>query len=119
MKVAGDGQNFFGFGPDAEIGVSFGEDYFSLFGNDVSGGQWQAPALVAVDEGDVDEDGEVIVAVVFGDGVDEAEFFGDGVAEIGKHGEWKAVLVSHEVALTLDLRTNGHHEGIAFAELAV
>ena len=70
-------------------------------GDDVGGGDGQAPAWFAVDEGDVDEDGEIVGAVVLGDGVDEAEFFGERVAGVGEDGEGQAVLAGHEVALAL------------------
>jgi len=52
------GKGFFGLGTDAEVGVGFGEGHAAIAGNNVGGGDGQALALVAIDEGDVDEDGE-------------------------------------------------------------
>ena len=115
----GGGEGFFGFGADAEVGVGFGEEDSAVFGDDVGGGNGQAPAWFAVDEGDVDEDGLVVGAVVLGDGVDEAELFGELVAGVGEDGEGQAVLAGHEVALALGLRADGDHEGFALAEGAV
>ena len=57
--------------------------------------------------------------MVLGDGVDESEFFSDGIAGVGEHRERQAVLVGHEVALALDLRTDGDHERAVLAEVAV
>jgi len=115
----GGGEGFFGFGADAEVGVGFGKGYAAFAADDVGGGDGQTPAWLAVDEGDVDEDGAVVDLVVLGDGVDEAEFLGEGAAGVVEHGKWQAVLAGHEVALTGDLRADGDHEGFALAECAV
>jgi len=72
----GGGERFFGLGPDAEVGVRLGEQHLAILGDDVGCGDGQTPAWFTVDEGNVDEDGAVVVLVVFGDGVDEAKFFG-------------------------------------------
>ncbi len=82
VNVAGGGEGFFRLGADAEVGVGFGIDDLPISRDDVGCRQGQAPAFVAVDEGDVDEDGEVVVAVILGDGVNEAEFLCDRVAGI-------------------------------------
>jgi len=119
VRGYGYGEGFFGFGPDTEVGVRFGEDDFLVLGDDVGGGDGKAPAGFAVDEGDVDEDGLVVGAVVFGDGVDEAEFFGDEVSGVGEDGEGQTVLAGHEVALAGDLRADGDHEAFALTEGAV
>src|SRR5208283_5161360 len=81
------GQRIFRFGADAEIGVGFCEEDAAFAVEDVCGGEGQTPAWFAVDEGNIDEDGEVVVAVVFGDGVDEAELLCQRVAGVGEH--WK------------------------------
>ncbi len=83
MDVAGGGECFFGFWANAKVGVGFGVEDLAVLGDHVGGRQRKTPAHIAVDEGDVDEDGEVIIAVVFGDGIDEAEFFSDCAAGIG------------------------------------
>lgn len=116
--VAG-GEGFCGFGADAEVGVGFGVENLAVFADDVGGGQGKTPALVTIDEGEVDEDGEVIVAVVFGDAVDEPEFFCDGILRIGEDGEGQAVLADHEIALAFGLRCNRHEESAVLAEFAV
>src|ERR1039458_248113 len=115
----GGGQGFFGLGADAEVGVGFGEEDAAVAGDDVGGGDGETPAWFAVDEGDVDEDGEIVVAVVLGDGVGEAELFGQGAAGVGKHGEWQAVLAGHEVVLPLGLRAYRNHQAFTLAELAI
>jgi len=115
----GGGEGFFGFGADAEVCVSFGEENAAVFCDHIGGGDGQAPAWVAVDEGDVDEDGEIVVAVVLGDGVGEAELFGQGAAGVGEHGEWQAVLAGHEVVLPLGLRAYRNHQAFTLAELAI
>jgi len=67
--------------------VGFGEEDAAVFADDIGGGDGQAPAWFAVDEGDVDEDGAVVVLVVLGDGVDEAEFFSEGAGGVMQHGK--------------------------------
>ena len=99
--------------------MCFGEKNATVAVDNISSGDGQAPALFAIDERNVDQDGEVVGAVVIGDGVDEAEFFGDGVAGVGEDGERQAMLAGHEVALARDLRADGDHEGVALAEGAV
>ena len=108
-----------GLGTDAEIGVGLGEEDASSGIYYVCGGKGQTPTRVAVDEGDVDEDGEIVVAVVLGDGVGEAELFGQGAAGVGEHGEGQAVLAGHEVVLAPGLRADRNHQGLALAELAI
>lgn len=54
--VAG-GEGFFGFGANAEVGVGFGVEDLAVSGDDVCGGQGKTPAFIAIDEGQVDEDG--------------------------------------------------------------
>ena len=108
-----------GLGADAEVGVGFSEEDAPSGTDYICRGKEQAPARLAVDEGDVDEDGEEVGAVVLGDGVDEAELFGQGAAGVGEHGEGQAVLAGHEVVLPLDLRADGDHEGFALTELTV
>jgi len=47
------GQGFFRLGADAVVCVSFGEKDAAVLCDDVGGGDGQAPARVAVDEGDL------------------------------------------------------------------
>ena len=61
------------------VGVGFGEGDFAVGGDDEGGGDGETPgvgALVAVDEGDVDHDGAVVLLHGFGDGVGDVEGFG-------------------------------------------
>src|SRR4051812_22805658 len=113
------GEGFLGLGADAEVGVSFGVEDLAVFSDDVGSGNWETPALFAVNEGEIDEDGEVVVAVVFGDGVDKAELLSDGVAGVGEHREGEAVLADHEVTLAFSLWRNCDEECAGFAELAM
>ena len=99
--------------------MGFGEEDFVVFCDYVGGGDRQAPARFAVDEGDVDEDGLVGGAVILGDGVDETEFFGELVAWVVEDGEGQTVLAGHEVALALGLRADGNHEAFTLAKGAV
>ena len=96
-------EGFFGLVPNAEGGVGRGEEDLAILGDDVGGGDGQTPALFTVDEGQVDEDGAVVVLVVLGDGVDEAELLGDEVAGGVEDGEGQAMLAGHEVGLALGL----------------
>ena len=115
----GGGEGFLGFGTHAEIGVGFRKEDAAIAADDVGCRDGETPAWFAVDERDVDEDGEVVGAVVLGDSVDEAEFFGDRAAGVSEHGERQTVLDGHEVALALDLRANCNHQDSPLAECAV
>jgi len=109
----------FGLGADAEVGVGFGVEDSSVPGEDVRRGDGQAPAWLPVHEGDVDEDGLQVVAVVLGDGVDQAELLGEGAGGVGEDGERQAVLAAHEVALPLGLGADGDQEAASLAKLSV
>ena len=67
------------------VGVGFGEGWCVCrlgWADDEGGGDGETPgvgALIAVDEGDVDHDGAVVLLHGFGDGVGDAE----GVGEAG------------------------------------
>jgi len=115
----GGGEGFIRLGADAEVGVGLGEEDTAVFCEDIGCRDGEAPVRVAVDEGEIDEDGVIVGALVIGDGVDEAEFFGQRAAGVGEDGEGKSVLAGHEVALPLGLRADGDHEGFALAERAV
>ena len=110
------GKSFFGIGADAEVGVGLGKEDAAVLGEDVGGGKGRAPGVVAVDEGNIDEDGAVVVAVVIGDGVGQAELRGEGAAGVGEDGERERVLADHEVALAAGLRADGGQQRAGFAE---
>jgi len=115
----GGGEGFFWLGADAEVGMRLGEQDLSILGDDIGGRDGQTPARLPVDEGDVDEDGAVVVLVILGDGVDEAELFREHAAGVVEYWERQAMLAGHEVALPFDLRPDGHHEPVALAESAI
>lgn len=123
LLAAGEGgqvaEDVLGFGADAEVGVGLGVDDFALGRDDVSGGLRQLPALVAVDEGDVEEDAAVVALEVFGDGPDEAELVGDGAAEVGEEREGDGVLAGGEVGLALRLGGDADDHGAALAEAGI
>ena len=119
MVGEGGGEGLFRLGADAEVGVSFGKEDSSVLLDDIRGWNGEAPACVAIDEGDIDEDGLVVSTVVLGNRVDEAKLFGEGVAGVSEHRERQAVLAGHEVALAGGLRADGDHEGITGADRTV
>ncbi len=95
--------------------------------DDEDGGEWESPAgfggvVIAeagVVEGDVDEDGLEVAAVIGWNGVGDAEFFGDGGAGIGEQRVWQGVLLEGEVVLAGGLRGDGDEECAAFADFGV
>ena len=112
-------EDFFGLWADAEIGVGLGKYDSPVAGQDVGGGKDQAPGLIAVYEGDVDQDGAVVVAVILGDGVGEAELLCDCASGIGEDGEGQTVLANHEVTLASGLGANGGEQRACLAEAGV
>ncbi len=79
----------------------------------------ELPALVAVDEGDVEQDAAVVALEVFGGGPDEAEFVGDGAAQVGQEREGDGVLGGGEVGLALGLGGDADHHRTALAEAGI
>jgi hypothetical protein len=112
-------QDIFGFRADAEVGVGLSVEYFALWRQDVGGWQGQLPALVPVDERDVQQNAPVVALQVRRDGPDEAELFGDGAARVGEEREGDAVLAGGEVALTLGLGRDADDQGAALAQTRV
>ena len=119
-----DGENVFGVGTDAVIGVGLGEEdaagdvarSIAVGLNDEGGGEGEAPGVVAVDEGDVDEDGTVVEAERFGDGVGDTEGVGEVGAGVGEYGEGEVVVLDGEVVLAGELGGDGDKEGAAIAD---
>ena len=74
------------------------------------------PGVVAVDEGDVEEDGAVVEAEGLGDGVGDAEGVGNARASVGEDGEGEVVLLDGEVVLAGELGGDGDEEGSAVAD---
>lgn len=99
--------------------MGFRENDTTVAAYDVSCGDGEPPAWFAVDEGNVDQDGEVVGAVVIGHGVDQAELLGQRATRVREHGEGKPVLAAHEVALALRLRAYRNQQCVALAELPV
>ncbi len=94
---------------DVTCGVASGLD-------DEGGGEGEAPGVVAVDEGDVDEDGAVVEAEGFGDGVGDAEGVGEMGAGVGEDGEGEVVVLNGEVVLARELRGDGDEQGAAVSD---
>lgn len=119
-----DGENVFGAGTDAVIRVRLGEEdaagdvarSIAMGLYDEGRGEGEAPCVVAVDEGDVDEDGTVVEAERFGDGVGDSEGVGEVAAGVGEYGEGEVVVLDGEVVLAGELRGDGDKEGSAIAD---
>ncbi len=107
--------------------MSFGEGDGVGAVDDEDGGEGKAPAgfggvVIAeagVVEGDIDEDGLEVAAVLRGNGVGDAEFFGDGGAGVGEQRVRQAVLLEGEVVLASGLGGDGDEDGASLAELRV
>lgn len=112
-------QHVHGVGSHAVVGVGFGEGDGVVLLDDERRRERQAPALVAVDEGDVDEDGAVVQAQRLGDGVGDAELSGESGAGVGEDGEAEAVALDGEVVLADELRRDGDQQRAALAELGI
>ena len=95
--------------------------------DDEDGGERETPtgfggvviAEAGVVEGNIDEDGLEVAAVIRRDGVGDAEFFCDGGTGVGEQREAEAVLLEGEVVLARGLGGDGDEECAALAELGV
>lgn len=83
-------------GTDAVVSICFGEGNdacsFVVRSDNKGRGERKTPGgivLIAVDEGDIDEDGAVVRAEGFGDGVADAERLGDAAARVREDGKGK------------------------------
>jgi len=74
---------------------------------DARGGDGEFPALIAIDEGQVDEGAAVDGLLLVGDTIDEAELAGDLVAFVAEQRKVEAVLIRHEEGLLRCLRRDG------------
>jgi hypothetical protein len=113
------GEDVFGVGADAVVGVRFGEGDLAGGGNDEGGGDGETPgvgALFAVDEGDVDHDGAVVLLHGLGDGVGDAEGVGEDGAGVGEEREGDVVMLCSEVVLAGELRGDGDQQCALFAD---
>jgi hypothetical protein len=70
-------EDLFRLGADAEVGVGLGEEHGSVAIDDVSCGQDEFPALVAVDEGQIHENAAIVLLVERRNGVGESELLAD------------------------------------------
>jgi len=78
-----------GVGADAVVGVGFGEGDLAGGGDDEGGGDWESPgvgALVAVDEGDVNHDGAVVLLHRLGHRIRDVELVGKAGPGVGEEG---------------------------------
>ena len=92
------------------VGVGFGEGDLAGGGDDEGRRDGETPgvgALVAVDEGDVDHDGAVVLLQGLGDVVGDAEGFGQDGAGVGEEREGKVVVLDGEVVLAGKLGGDG------------
>jgi hypothetical protein len=119
-----DGENIFRIGANAVVCVRLSEENaagdvaggIAMGLDDEGGGEGEAPGVVAVDEGDVDEDGTVVEAEGFGDGVGDAEGVGETGAGVGEDGKGEVVVLDGEVILALELWGNGDEQGSTIAD---
>jgi hypothetical protein len=119
-----DGENVFRIGADAMVGVGLGKEDASenITGgvagglDNEGGGQGETPGVVAIDEGDVDEDGAVVEAEGLGDGVGDAEGVREMGAGVGEDGEGEVVVLDGEVVLAGQLRGDGNEECTAITD---
>lgn len=89
------GEDFGRLGADAEVGVSLGEGDDVMAIDDEGSGQGEAPALFSgiviveacVIEGDIDEDGLEVAALLCGERVGKAELLGNAAASVGEQRE--------------------------------
>ena len=91
-----------GFGVGDGAGAGYGVGGVSGGFDDEGCGDGETPgvgALIAVDEGDVDHDGAVVLLHGFGDGVGDAEGFGEVGAGVGEQGEGQVVVLDGEIVL--------------------
>jgi hypothetical protein len=121
------GEDVGGLGADAEVGVGLGEGDGVGLVDDEDGREGKSPtglggivvAEPGVVEGYVDEDGAVVAAVRFGNGVGDAEFFCKAGAGVGEKREAQAVLLEREIVLAGGLGGDADEDGALFAELGV
>jgi len=113
------GEDVFGIGADAVVGVGFGEGDLAGGGDSEGGGDGEAPgvgALIAVDEGDVDHDGSVVLLHGLGNGVGDVEGVGEDSAGVGEQGIGEVVVLGGEVVLARELRRDGDQQCALFAD---
>jgi len=101
------------------VGVGFGEGDLAGGGDDEGGGDGETPgvgALIAVDEGDVDHDGAVVLLHGLGDGVGDVEGVGEDRACVGEEREGEVVMLDGEVVLAGELGRDGDEQRSLFAD---
>ena len=95
--------------------MGFAEEDGAVLRDDEDAGEGKSPACfggglivqAGVIEGDVDEDGLVVTAVLRGNGVGEAELLGYDGTGIGQQREGEGVLLEGEVVLACGLGGDG------------
>ena len=120
-------EHFGGLWPDTEVGVGLTEGDGAVLQDDEERGQWQAPAgfgrgLVGspgVHKRYVDQDPQVVAAVLLGDAVSDAELLGEFSSGVRKNWERQVMLLQREVVLTAVLRGDRHEERAQVAKLGV
>ena len=102
------------------VGVGFGEGDLAGGGDGKGGRDGETPgvgALIAVDEGDVDHDGAVVLLHGFGDRVGHTKGVGEDSAGVGEKGIGEVVMLGREVVLAGELRGDGDQQCALFADL--
>src|SRR5580698_1249970 len=89
------------------IGIDGGEADGSVVIDNECRWDGQFPALVAVDEWQVDEGTSIDVLLVFGNAIGDPELFRDLIPEVAQQREAQLVLVCHEERLLDGLRRDG------------
>jgi len=101
------------------VGVGFGEGDLAGLRDDEGGGDGETPgvgALIAVDEGDVDHDGAVVLLEVLGHVVGDVELVGQAGTGVREQGEGEVVVLNGEVVLAGKLGGDCDEERALFAE---
>jgi len=113
-------EHVFGIRPNAVVGVGFGKGDLARLIDDEGRGDGKAPgvgALIAIDEGDVDHDGAVVLLHSLGDSVGDVEGVGEDGAGVGEEREAQVVLLGGEVVLAGELGRDADEECALFADL--
>jgi len=112
-------QHIHGVGPDAVVGVGFGEGDGVVLPDDEGRRKRETPALIAIDKRNVDKDGAIMQPQRLGNRVGNPELGGEEGAGVGQHGEAEPVALDGKVVLPYKLRRNRDQQRTAFAELRV
>jgi len=114
-------EHVFGIRPNAVVGVGFGKGDLARLIDDEGRGDGKAPgvgALIAIDEGNVDHDGAVVVLHGFGNSVGDAKGVCENRASVREEGIGEVMVLDGEVVLAWELGGNRDEQRSLFADLA-